>query len=113
VAVVGVARRTFTDEQFREMMLAAIRQFSRTQPVDMDRWQAFAQRWHYQVVDVDSPGDYQALSARLGELDARGTRAAAACSTWPCRRRRSRPPSTTSDESDSTSPHARADSSGS
>ena len=71
VAVVGVARRTFTDEQFREMMLAAIRQFSRTQPVDVDRWQAFARRWHYQVVEVDSLNDYQALAVRLGELDAR------------------------------------------
>ena len=70
VAVVGVARRTFTDEQFREMMLAAIRQFSRTQPVDLDRWRAFARRWHYQVVEVDSPSDYQLLAARLQELDA-------------------------------------------
>ncbi|MCY2931790.1 MAG: glucose-6-phosphate dehydrogenase [Planctomycetota bacterium] len=71
VAVVGVARRAFTDEQFREMMLAAIRQFSRTQPVDEKRWQVFAQRWHYQVVEVDSAKDYEALSARLAEVDAR------------------------------------------
>ncbi|MCY2924629.1 MAG: glucose-6-phosphate dehydrogenase [Planctomycetota bacterium] len=70
VAVLGVARRTFTDEQFRDMMLAAIRQFSRTQPVDEARWRAFARRWHYQVVEVDSPGDYQALATRLGAMDA-------------------------------------------
>jgi len=70
-AVVGVARRPFRDEQFRDQMLQAIRTHSRRQPIDEDRWRAFAARWHYQAAQVDQPRHYAALAERLAALDER------------------------------------------
>src|ERR1051325_7390538 len=40
--IVGVARREKTTDSWREELLVALRQFSRTQPVDETIWQAFA-----------------------------------------------------------------------
>ncbi|MFB3892733.1 MAG: glucose-6-phosphate dehydrogenase, partial [Phycisphaerae bacterium] len=71
VAVLGVARRARSDEQFRNEMLDAVRQHSRSQPVDMDVWNAMAPRWHYHVVEAESADEYRGLAARLAEIDAR------------------------------------------
>ena len=69
VAVLGVARRPKTDEQFRQEMLAAIREHSRCQPVDEELWSGFARRWHYHVTHADEPQEYQSLADRLSEMD--------------------------------------------
>jgi len=66
--VLGVARRSFSDEQFREMMLAAIRDHA-DEPIDEDLWAELAKRWSYHVAHVDAADEYQALATRLAELD--------------------------------------------
>ena len=66
--VLGVARRSFSDEQFREMMLAAIRDHA-DEPIDEDLWAELAKRWTYHVAHVDAADEYQALATRLAELD--------------------------------------------
>ena len=70
-AVLGVARRPRSDAQFRDEMLHAIHNHSRTQPVDMDLWERFSQCWHYHVTHADSPDEYRTLRDRLSEMDRR------------------------------------------
>ena len=73
-AVLGVARRPRSDEQFRQEMLAAVEAHSRRQP-EAALWARFARRWHYHVTHADAAGEYQALAGRLRELDrTHGTR---------------------------------------
>jgi glucose-6-phosphate 1-dehydrogenase len=69
-AVVGVARRPLTDEQFRDEMLRAIGTYSRTQPIDHELWREFSRCWHYQSLQADAEGDFLALAGRLKELEA-------------------------------------------
>jgi glucose-6-phosphate 1-dehydrogenase len=71
MAVVGVARRPKSHEEFRGDMLAALKQHSRSQPLDEALWRGLAQRWHYQVVRADEPQDYAALAALLRTLAGR------------------------------------------
>ncbi len=68
-AVLGVARRPRSDEQFRNEMGQAIAAHSRSQPVDKSIWEKFAGRWHYHVTHADEQGEYETLRDRLAELD--------------------------------------------
>ena len=67
--VLGVARRPRGDEQFREEMLAAIREHSRSQPIDEELWGRLSERWFYHVTHADDPAEYVTLGERLAELD--------------------------------------------
>jgi glucose-6-phosphate 1-dehydrogenase len=69
VAILGVARRPRSDEEFREEMRAAVVAHSRTGEIDEDLWKRFAPRWHYHVTHVDEPAEYASLARRLDELD--------------------------------------------
>lgn len=69
VAVLGVARRPRSDEQFRQEMFEAIEKYSRSQPVDKALWEEFGAKWHYHVVHSDNPQEYVTLKERLAELD--------------------------------------------
>ncbi len=68
--ILGVARRAKTDEQFRAEMKDAVAQFSRSQPIGADEWNAFAKRLFYQQADIANGDDYPALRARAEELEA-------------------------------------------
>jgi len=68
-AVLGVARRPRSDEQFRDEMLAAVREHSRSQPVDRKLWDQFSRRWRYHVVHAEERSEYETLRRRLDELD--------------------------------------------
>ena len=68
-AVLGVARRPRSDEKFRDEMLEAIQEHSRSRPVDSQLWKKFAKRWHYHVTHADAPAEYGKLAERLSELD--------------------------------------------
>ncbi len=70
VAVLGVARRPRTDEQFRGEMLDAVRKYSR-QGVNEKLWNKFAARWHYHVARTDRPDEFKSLAGRLAEMDGR------------------------------------------
>ncbi len=65
VRVVGVARRPLSDEAWRAELEQALRQFSRTQPVDPDRWTAFAAHLRYCAGDVTDPATYERLARML------------------------------------------------
>jgi glucose-6-phosphate 1-dehydrogenase len=68
--VVGVARRPFSDEQFRADCLAATQEHSRHQPVSMEVWRDFAAGLFYHALQFDDHSAYAGLRKRLEELDA-------------------------------------------
>ena len=72
-AIVGFARKPLTDESFRAEMKVAVEAFARVRPVDPGLWESFAKSLFYEPGDYDEPSAYQALKARLEQLDeARG-----------------------------------------
>jgi glucose-6-phosphate 1-dehydrogenase len=74
VAVVGVARREKSNEDFRNEMRAAISKFSRRQPIDEAVWSDFERRVTYVSGTFEDPTTYERLAKHLEELDKeRGT----------------------------------------
>src|SRR5512136_2192255 len=74
ITIVGVARRPWSHDYFREQMREGIEQFSTGIGIE-EVWQDFARGLFYFSGDIDAPADYQKLKAFLSELDAqRGTR---------------------------------------
>lgn len=72
--IVGVARRDWSDDFFREHMREGIEQFSDGIGVE-ELWQDFAQGLFYCPGDIDNQESYQKLKELLSELDEkRGTR---------------------------------------
>jgi glucose-6-phosphate 1-dehydrogenase len=74
VAVVGVARREKSTEDFRNEMRGAISKFSRRQPIDEAVWSDFARRVSYVSGTFEDTTTYERLAQHLEELDKeRGT----------------------------------------
>jgi glucose-6-phosphate 1-dehydrogenase len=70
---VGVARRPKTDEQYREEMFQACRQYSRVQPVESGVFADFARQLHYHQMDFEAPDQYDGLGKRLAEIEGNGS----------------------------------------
>ncbi|HEX7601894.1 MAG TPA: glucose-6-phosphate dehydrogenase [Polyangiaceae bacterium] len=74
-AVVGVARRPKSDEQFRAEMREGVSKFSRRRPIDEELFQDFERGISYVAGDFNTPKTYEDLAVQLDRLDAeRGTR---------------------------------------
>ncbi|MFE1747848.1 glucose-6-phosphate dehydrogenase [Coleofasciculus sp. H7-2] len=74
MTIVGVARRDWSHDYFREQMRQGIEEFSDGIGSE-ELWQDFAQGLYYCPGDIDKPESYQKLKAFLAELDGqRGTR---------------------------------------
>src|SRR5688572_25332142 len=74
-AVVGVARREKSHEQFRGEMKEGVTQFSRRKPIDPAVWGDFERGISYVTGSFDKAETYVKLRAHLEELDRdRGTR---------------------------------------
>jgi len=72
--IVGVARRDWSHDYFREQMREGIEQFSDGIGIE-ELWQDFSQGLYYCSGDIDNPEGYQKLKHFLAELDEkRGTR---------------------------------------
>src|ERR671913_533005 len=73
-SVVGVSRRDWTDEVFREKMREAVAASART-PVTEDAWQGFTKGLSYVRGDFADPETYGRLGERLRAIDIeRGTK---------------------------------------
>ncbi|MBW4620066.1 MAG: glucose-6-phosphate dehydrogenase [Cyanosarcina radialis HA8281-LM2] len=73
ITIVGVARRDWSHDYFREQMREGIEQFSDGIGSE-ELWQDFADGLFYCSGDMDNPESYQKLKAFLAELDGkRGT----------------------------------------
>ena len=73
-AVVGVARRAASDDEFRKQMLDGINAFSRNRPAQPAVWESFAEGLYYHTGNFDDPEAYRKLSEKLDQIDReRGT----------------------------------------
>ena len=73
ITVVGVARREWSHDYFREQMREGVAEFGGGIESD-EKWQEFAQGLFYCPGDIDKPESYQRLKEFLKELDGqRGT----------------------------------------
>lgn len=77
-AVLGYARRDWTDDAFVERARDGVEQFA-SAPIDEDVWRRFAGLLSYHRGNLDEGDDYRRLAARLEELEsAAGARAGGA-----------------------------------
>jgi glucose-6-phosphate 1-dehydrogenase len=73
--VVGVARRPFTNEQFRQQSLDSINTYSRNRPANPAVWETFSKGLFYHQSQFDDLEGYHRLAELLDQLDReRGTR---------------------------------------
>ena len=73
-AIVGAARSDWSDDEFRDQMEHAVREFGRDD-FDQDVWDWLAKATHYVAVDFADRSQDDKLLQRMNELDAeRGTR---------------------------------------
>src|ERR1017187_9115122 len=63
-AVLGISRTPMSDDQFREKMLASVKEFLEDSPFDADVWTAFAQGLFYMAGDIENPFGHDLASAR-------------------------------------------------
>src|SRR5262245_45280636 len=66
--IIGVARREKTSESWREEMLEALQQFSRTKPVDLGVWAEFSANLLYCQGDISESGTYKKLAEKLADF---------------------------------------------
>ncbi len=72
-AVLGLGRREWSDDTFRQKIAGAIKEHSRS-GFDQQAWDKIAGSWHFHSADADKPEDYKGIASRLDELDrAHGT----------------------------------------
>lgn len=67
-AVVGVARRDKSDEQFRNELAEAVLEGSPDEAT-RNAWESFAQRLYYRRVDLSQPDDYTALHESVQQIE--------------------------------------------
>lgn len=70
-AIVGLARRPRTDEQFRDDVHASIREFCRYKPTEGGDWTAFAERFTYHSLDIGNVEGMRRLNETTEELERR------------------------------------------
>jgi len=68
-AIIGVSRSPLSDDQFRERMCEAVKEFSEDTQFEPDVWQAFAQGLFYVPGDIGDPDMYQRLGQKLSEIE--------------------------------------------
>jgi len=68
-AVVGLARRPRTNEQFRQDLYDSIVEFSRYKPDDAAMWNRFAEHFVYMSLDINNLDGFRDLNRLTDELD--------------------------------------------
>ena len=72
--VVGFARRGWSDDEFREHLLAGLNKYSRNAPVKAALWESISSAIEYHQGDFNDPDAYVELAKRLDRIDRdRGT----------------------------------------
>src|SRR5579883_2959472 len=67
-AVVGVARRPMSSEEYRRKLSEEVREFV-TGDFDAELWDAFVRRMHYLAGNFDNKDTYENLKQLLGKID--------------------------------------------
>ncbi|MDQ0919686.1 glucose-6-phosphate dehydrogenase [Paenibacillus sp. V4I5] len=68
-AVVGLARRPRTNEQFRDDVKHSIEDFARYKVADEAEWDRFAQRFEYMSLDINNVDGFHELNTLTAKLD--------------------------------------------
>jgi len=68
-AVVGISRTELSDDQFREKMKEAVKEFSEDTDFDENVWSAFAAGLFYAAGDIADAGLYRRLAGRVAEIE--------------------------------------------
>lgn len=68
-AIVGFARRAFSDDQYRKDVGTALSEFSRVKPATPQEADAFLSHVYYQQGNLDSVEDFEGLRVRLESLE--------------------------------------------
>ncbi|WP_342562973.1 glucose-6-phosphate dehydrogenase [Paenibacillus sp. FSL R7-0345] len=68
-AVIGVARRPRTQEEFREDVKESIREFCRYQVADAAEWNDFVQHFEYKSLDINNVDGFRELCAQTEQLE--------------------------------------------
>ncbi len=67
-AVLGLGRKTLSDEDFRRIAREGIEQFSR-QTLETNKWSAFQNRLFYCAGDIAAPDYYVTIRGRLKDIE--------------------------------------------
>jgi len=68
-AVIGIARRERTNEQFRDEVYQSITEFGRYKASDDEEWQRFARHFEYKPMNINDLNEYQELRKLSEKLD--------------------------------------------
>jgi glucose-6-phosphate 1-dehydrogenase len=68
-AVIGLARRPRTNEQFRSDVLQSIQEFCRYKIEDDDNWQQFVKHFEYMSLDIHNVEGFKQLDVMAGRLE--------------------------------------------
>jgi glucose-6-phosphate 1-dehydrogenase len=68
-AVVGTSRTPLSDQQFRDKMREAVRDFSQDTKLDDRLWDAFAQGLFYVAGNIDDPALYGRIGEKLAQIE--------------------------------------------
>jgi glucose-6-phosphate 1-dehydrogenase len=68
-AVIGVARKPMSDDEFRARLREGVDRFSRRGKADDAEWREFAPHLSYIATNYDAPDTYATLAKRLAALD--------------------------------------------
>ncbi|AIQ14443.1 glucose-6-phosphate dehydrogenase [Paenibacillus durus] len=70
-AVIGVARRPRTPEEFKEDVKASITEFSRYKATDDNEWNRFVDHFEYKSLDINNVDGFRELKAQTEALEER------------------------------------------
>ncbi|WP_458124065.1 glucose-6-phosphate dehydrogenase [Paenibacillus sp. Z3-2] len=70
-AIIGVARRPRTPEEFREDIYESIKEFSRYPAGDPDEWNAFVDHFEYNTLDINNVEGFKELLKQTEHLEAK------------------------------------------
>ncbi|WP_068773851.1 glucose-6-phosphate dehydrogenase [Paenibacillus sp. FJAT-26967] len=70
-AVIGLARRPRTNEQFREDVRHSINEFARYNVEDNEDWAKFAEHFEYLPLDINNVDGFRELNTLTNELDSK------------------------------------------
>jgi len=68
-AILGTARQSMSDDEFRSLMQAAVSEFGPDDALDESAWQSFAKRLFYLGGEFNDAALYQKLGSKLEEID--------------------------------------------
>lgn len=68
-AVVGLARRERTNEQFRDEVYESIQEFARYKVDSTEDWKKFAEHFEYMSLDINNVDGFKELNNRVSVLD--------------------------------------------